>query len=647
MKPQLLRARFVAAAGPAVCALVAVVAVRGDRVTTAQEPVPKSAADEYTTAIRPLVKQFCLGCHSTKVKKGGLDLERFATLDDVRNDLKPLQAIIEQVEAGEMPPAEKPQPTAGEKKRLVAWARGFLDAEARSRSGDPGHVPLRRLSNAEYNYTIRDLTGVDLQPAREFPADGAAGEGFTNAAEALTDVSPALLAKYLAAAKDVSEHAVLLPDGFRFSPAKTRRDWTDEGTAALRRFYTAFAPGDGRLPVRPYLAAAVRHRDAVISGEVTLAEVAAKEGLNAKYLGVLWRALTDTAPSHPLGAVRAKWRAAAEKDVPALAAAVAAWQAALWKTVHVGNYVQPAGSGYAESLTRQVPVDPPAADSVPLRVAVKPAPGQSEVVVYLAAHEPGAGGPVVWHRPRFEAPGKPPLLLRDYAAYGPAFEVDFPTAFANSTKYLAAVVELASAAESSPDDIAARRGLDAAFLKQWVKMLALAPRKAPGDAARPAVALTPLGEKTPKDGRRPAISGWRKKGADLPIVVANSSDEVAHIPGRLSAHSVGVHPTPREFVAVTWKSPVTGRVRVAVRVAHAHPACGNGARRRGQVGDQLRPGHRGEDEGADEGAEPRARHGAADRGDPHPGLPRQAEPEDVQPLPLADGEGRGAAEGVR
>src|SRR5581483_6515504 len=169
MKPRLLRARFVAAAGPAVCALVAVVANRGDRVTTAQEPVPKSAADEYTTAIRPLVKQFCLGCHSTKVKKGGLDLERFATLDDVRSDLKPLQAIIEQVEAGEMPPAEKPQPTAGEKKRLVAWARGFLDAEARSRSGDPGHVPLRRLSNAEYNYTIRDLTGVDLRPAREFP----------------------------------------------------------------------------------------------------------------------------------------------------------------------------------------------------------------------------------------------------------------------------------------------------------------------------------------------------------------------------------------------------------------------------------------------------------------------------------------------
>src|SRR6476469_1183934 len=122
-------------------------------------------------------------------------------------------------------------------------------------AGDPGPVVLRRLSNAEYTYTIRDLTGVDLQPAREFPADGAAGEGFTNAAEALSDISPALFAKYLNAAKAIADHAVLLPDGFRFSPADTRRDWTDEATAALRRFYAGVAPPDGKLNPAPYLAA--------------------------------------------------------------------------------------------------------------------------------------------------------------------------------------------------------------------------------------------------------------------------------------------------------------------------------------------------------------------------------------------------------
>src|SRR5437660_657391 len=126
---------------------------------------------------------------------------------------------------------------------------------------------------------------VVLRPTREFPADGAAGEGFTNAAEALTEVSPELLTKYLNAAKEISEHAVLLPDGFRFSPGKTRRDWTDESTARLRAFYAAHATGDGKLPIQPYLLATVRHREALAAGKFE--DVAAKERLNAKYLAVL------------------------------------------------------------------------------------------------------------------------------------------------------------------------------------------------------------------------------------------------------------------------------------------------------------------------------------------------------------------------
>ncbi|HEY7158076.1 MAG TPA: DUF1592 domain-containing protein [Gemmataceae bacterium] len=302
-----------------------------------------------------------MSCHSTKIKKGSLDLERFASFDRVRKDLKPWPQMIEMLEAGEMPPKKKPQPTAQERKRLVAWARGFLDAEAHARAGDPGHVPLRRLSNTEYDCTLRDLTGVDLRPTREFPADGAAGEGFTNAAESLSDISPTLLNKYLSAAKDIADHAVLLPDGFRFSPRKTRRDWTDESTGRLRRFYAAHVSGDGRLAVPPYLAAAVRHRAALLDGSVSPKDIAAKEKLNPKYFRILWHTLTDTTPSFPLDTIRARWRTASEKDVAALVGEVAKWQTALWKTVRIGSYIMPAGKGYAESTSRQVAVDPPAA----------------------------------------------------------------------------------------------------------------------------------------------------------------------------------------------------------------------------------------------------------------------------------------------
>src|SRR5580704_6277524 len=91
-----------------------------------QEKTTGSASTDlqnnFDTFVRPLIGKFCLDCHSAKAKKGELDLERFRSIDIVRNDLKPWQLLVEQLEAGEMPPKEKPQPTAQERKRLIAWA---------------------------------------------------------------------------------------------------------------------------------------------------------------------------------------------------------------------------------------------------------------------------------------------------------------------------------------------------------------------------------------------------------------------------------------------------------------------------------------------------------------------------------------------
>ena len=554
--------------------LALIVGGQGNASKPPVEPHP-----EYAAEIRPLIAKYCLGCHSTKAKKGSLDLERFASLDAIRKDLKPWQQTIEMLEAGEMPPKKKPQPTTEERKRLIAWVRDFLDAEARARTGDSGYVPLRRLSNSEYDNTIRDLTGVDLKPAREFPADGAGGEGFTNAAEALSDISPALLDKYLGAAKDIAEHVVLLPDGFRFAPKKTRRDWTDESTAKLRSFYADYAGSDGRWSLQPYLAAAVRHREALLSGTVRMEDIASKEKLNPKYFGILGRTLTDKTPSYPLDAIRARWPTASEKDVPALAEEIAAWQSVLWKTVRIGSYMMPQGKGFTESTSRQIANDPQVVESVPLRTAIKPMAGQTEVILYLSARELSSrgGGRIVWNRPRFERAGKQPLLLRDYADFGPAFQIDYPALFAQTSKYLAATREAALDPKLTHKDLATKHGLRAPLLKAWTEVLALRPVTKPNELR--IVAATPLElleEKTTKDDKRPAISGWRKKQTDLPAVVANASNKTEQIPGRVSAHGVAVHPLPNEFVAVAWKSPMAGSVRIAARIAHAHPACGNG-----------------------------------------------------------------------
>jgi hypothetical protein len=144
------------------------------------------AADHYQQHILPLLETYCITCHSTEEQAGELDLQRLRTLADVRQDPPVGQQMLDQLGLGEMPPADSPQLSAAEKLRLTTWLRTTLDEIALASAGDPGAVGLRRLSNAEYTYSIRDLTGVDsLDPAREFPVDSGAGEGFTNAAAAL------------------------------------------------------------------------------------------------------------------------------------------------------------------------------------------------------------------------------------------------------------------------------------------------------------------------------------------------------------------------------------------------------------------------------------------------------------------------------
>ncbi|MDQ3624301.1 MAG: DUF1587 domain-containing protein, partial [Verrucomicrobiota bacterium] len=199
----------------------------------------------FQQQIRPVLEEYCLKCHSTEKQQGDLDLEPFSSVDAVKRHPKVWQAVAEQLAHNEMPPKDKPQPSPAEKERLSQWVAVALDGIARERAGDPGPVVLRRLSNPEYTYTVRDLTGVEsLHPAREFPVDGAAGEGFMNTGQALV-MSPALITKYLDAGKEIAGHAVLLPDGIRFSPKTTRRDWTEEILAQIRDFYREFTEPAG------------------------------------------------------------------------------------------------------------------------------------------------------------------------------------------------------------------------------------------------------------------------------------------------------------------------------------------------------------------------------------------------------------------
>src|SRR3954453_7883494 len=290
----------------------ALLAARG--LTWANEPNAALVGVAYEKNIHPLLERYCHDCHGGgDVTEGDINFAAMKTWGEAAKQPKTWQKVAEMLNNGLMPPQDAEQPTKTEREQLQKGVAGVLAIEARAHADAPGRVVLRRLSNAEYTYTIRDLTGVaSLDPAREFPADGAAGEGFTNTGSALV-MSPVLVTKYLEAAKEVAGHAMLLPGGFRFSPHTTARDWTDDTLAKIRQFYSQFTDsggsstvnlqgivldtnGGGRLPVDKYLAATLIERDAVASGRKSIAAAAKEHQLNAKYLGLLWKALNDTKP---------------------------------------------------------------------------------------------------------------------------------------------------------------------------------------------------------------------------------------------------------------------------------------------------------------------------------------------------------------
>jgi mono/diheme cytochrome c family protein len=165
---------------------------------------PVAPVTVFTQVVRPFLAKHCVSCHGPMKQSGSLALHD-KSADSVQDDRPMWESMLEKLKASEMPPPKKPQPTADEKKAVVAWIEAALAQSKCTGPVDPGRVTLRRLNRAEYNNTIRDLLGLDVQPAEDFPADDV-GYGFDNIGDVLA-LSPLLLEKYLAAAEKIVEKA--------------------------------------------------------------------------------------------------------------------------------------------------------------------------------------------------------------------------------------------------------------------------------------------------------------------------------------------------------------------------------------------------------------------------------------------------------
>src|SRR6266511_3185112 len=201
----------------------------------AANPTDADLARKFSQTVRPFVTSYCVVCHSGPTPAAGFDLQRYTTIESVVEDFDRWSLALRKLSAMEMPPQSMKQPPQALRRQVIDWIAALRKNVAREHAGDPGPVAARRLSNAEYNYTIRDLTGVDLRPAREFPVDPANQAGFDNSGESLT-ISPSLMSKYLEAARRVGDHLVLKPDGFAFAPHPMLVETDREGGVRMRDF---------------------------------------------------------------------------------------------------------------------------------------------------------------------------------------------------------------------------------------------------------------------------------------------------------------------------------------------------------------------------------------------------------------------------
>jgi hypothetical protein len=249
------------------------------------------ADDLFGDKIAPFLKTYCFKCHNENRTEGLLNLTRYTSSTLIARDYRQWEHVITFLKEEKMPPAEATKhPASEERAEFLASLDKLLLIEARKLADDPGTASPRRLGNAEYNYTIRDLTGFNIRPADSFPVDPAGGEGFSNTSEALV-MSPNLFKKYYAAAQFVADHALLATTGLEFAPhpVVTFSDRQKFYEQAILHFYEQH-----KVDYAAYLAAAwsYRHRPKA-RHDVTMEAWATEHKLSAKYLRAFWEVLQD------------------------------------------------------------------------------------------------------------------------------------------------------------------------------------------------------------------------------------------------------------------------------------------------------------------------------------------------------------------
>ncbi|PHS02683.1 MAG: hypothetical protein COA78_20590 [Blastopirellula sp.] len=279
----------------------------------ANDPDDEKLAFQFQQSVLPFLKSYCLECHGAEDPEAKFDLSNYSSVRDIASAHQIWEIVLKRISSNEMPPEDSEvQPSAQQRKAIIEWIQAVRKHEADKNSGDPGPVLARRLNNQEYNYTIRDLTGVDIRPTATFPIDPANEAGFDNSGESLS-MSPALLNKYLEASRQVVEHMVLTPSGITFAPHPVVTN-TDRDKYCVNRIVEFYKQQPTDLADYFQACWSIQKQPAGNSQQSIIQEVAAKQKISPKYLRTVWNLLHRENNVGPIAKLQTLWQELPDSD---------------------------------------------------------------------------------------------------------------------------------------------------------------------------------------------------------------------------------------------------------------------------------------------------------------------------------------------
>ena len=182
---------------------------------------------DFKRDVLPILKQHCFDCHGQQKDKGGVRLEGLSqNLISDRKAAEIWHEVLNVVSAGEMPPEEASIMTAAETRNLTQWVSTKINQAIEARKQTDGRVILRKMNRQEYQNTMTDLLGVDMDYVRDLPPDAVSPDGFVNDGRSLR-MSAYQLECYLSTARRAMDRVLkrgAAPKVFKHEFNESRND---------------------------------------------------------------------------------------------------------------------------------------------------------------------------------------------------------------------------------------------------------------------------------------------------------------------------------------------------------------------------------------------------------------------------------------